>query len=174
MELFEAIYERRSVREYRDQPLEHDVLEKLLEAARWAPNGGNCNAWRFVVVTSPVQKQLLLKFTPGVDDMPAAIIVICIEPKQKIVKEATRLIYMADAAIACQNMALAAHALGLGSCIVVSFADIALRTLLDLPDEVSPYVILTVGYPDESPEPPPRLALEEIAFEDEYGAGWSS
>jgi nitroreductase len=174
MELFEAIYERRSVRRYTDRPIDRDVMEKLLDAARWAPNGSNNNAWRFVVVTSPIQKQLLLRFTPGVDDVPAALVVICIEPKQKRVKEATRLVYMADAAIAAQNMALAAHSLGIGSCIVVSFADVALRTLLNLPDQVSPYVILTLGYPDETPVPPPRLAIDEIAFMDEYGQEWAS
>jgi nitroreductase len=172
MELLEAIYERRSVRRYTDQAIEHDVLEKLLDAARWAPNGGNRNLWRFVVVTSPVQKQLLLRFAPGIDDMPAAIVVICMELKQVRVKEAARLVYMADAAIAAQNMALAAHAFGLASCMVVSFADAALRPLLSLPEQVSPYLMLTLGYPAESPAPPPRRSITAIAFTDEYGGEW--
>lgn len=174
MDLSEAIYERRSVRKYTDRPIDRAVVEQLLDAARWAPNGGNNNDWRFVVVTSPVQKKLLLQFAPGVDAMPAAIIVICIQPSQRQVKEAIRLMHMADAAIASQNIALAAHGLGIGSCIVVSFAEVALRTLLDLPDEVKPYILVTLGYPDETPEPPPRLAIEEIAFEDEYGRKWDA
>ena len=172
MDLFQTILERRSVRRYTGETIGQDLLEKLLDAARWAPNGSNNNAWRFIVVTSPVQKQLLLQFTPGVDDMPAAIIAICIEPKQRRVKEAARLLHMADAAIAAENMALVAHALGLGSCIVVSFASLALRTLLNLPEEISPYVLLTLGYPAEAPEPPPRLPIAEIAFLDEYGKEW--
>ena len=174
MDVFETIYERRSVRKYTDKPIENRVMERILDAARWSPNSGNSNAWRFVVVTSPAQKKLLLKFVPGVSDMPAAIIIICIKPKSRRVKETTRLMYMADAAIASENMALAAHSLGIGSCIVVSFADVALRPLLNLPDEVSPYIILTLGYPDESPQPPPRLPINEIAFLDEYGKKWPS
>jgi nitroreductase len=174
VDLFEAIYGRRSIRRYTEQAIEPDVLERLLDAARWAPNASNWNAWRFVVVSSPLQKQLLLKFVPGVDDMPAAIVVICIEPTKKQVKEATRLLYMADAAIAAQTMALAAHAVGLGSCIVVSFADVALRTVLDLPEDVSPYIVLTLGYPAETPEPPPRRAITEIAFAEQYGLAWGS
>ncbi|MFC2023707.1 nitroreductase family protein [Chloroflexota bacterium] len=173
MDVNETIYGRRSIRRYTDQAIDSEVLENLLDAARWAPNGGNRNPWRFVVVTSPVQKRLLLKFTPGVDDMPAAIVIICIEMKQARVKETARLVYMADAAIAAQNMALAGHSLGLGSCMVVSFADAALRTLLSLPDRVAPYLILTLGYPDESPEPPPRRAIREIAFMEEYGQEWA-
>jgi nitroreductase len=174
VDLFEAIYGRRSIRRYTEQAIEPAVLERLLDAARWAPNASNWNAWRFVVVSSSVQKQLLLKFVPGVDDMPAAMVVICIEPTQKRVREATRLLYMADAAIAAQNIALAAHALGLGSCMVASFADVALRTVLDLPENVSPYLILTLGYPDEAPEPPPRRAIDEIAFAEQYGLEWKS
>jgi hypothetical protein len=58
-------------------------------------------------------------------------------------------------------------------CIVISFADIALRTLLNLPDEISPYIILTLGCPGESPEPPPRRSVADIAFADEYGKALS-
>jgi nitroreductase len=126
-----------------------------------------------VVVTSPVQKQLLLKFTPGAAHPPAAIIVICIEPKEDYVQEAARLIYMADAAIAAQNIVLAAHSLGLGTCMVVSFAGVAFRTLLNLPEKVFPCMLLTLGYPAESPEPPPRRPINELAFSEEYGREWA-
>ena len=104
--------------------------------------------------------------------MPSSIQSPCTEPKQKRLKEAHRLTYMADAAIASQNIALDAHALGIGTCIVVSFADVVLRSLLSLPEEVMPNIIVTLGYPDESPEPPPRLPLDEIAFMEEYGKEW--
>lgn len=174
MDVFDMIYKRRSVRKFTDQPIEKSVLEKLLDAARWSPNGGNVNAWRFVVVTSDAKKKLLLKFAPGIFDMPAAMIVICIEPKQKRLKEKTRLMHMADAAIASENIALAAHAMGIGSCIVISFADAAIRPIINLPENISPYLIITLGYPDETPEPPPRKPITEIAFEDEYGNEWTS
>jgi nitroreductase len=175
MDTFESIYKRRSIRKFTNQPIENEVMEKLLDAARWAPNGGNINAWRFVVVTSEFQKKLLLKFAPGISNMPAAMIVICIKPKQKKqLKEATRLMYMADAAIASENIALAAYALGIGSCIVISFASVAIGPILNLPDNISPYLMITLGYPDEIPEPPPRLPINEIAFQDEYGKEWTS
>ena len=82
------------------------------------------------------------------------------------------MIHMADAAIACQNIVLAAHALGIGSCMIASFTDTALRTILKLPDTVWPCIMVTLGYPDESPEPPDRLPISEIAFVDEYGKAW--
>ena len=173
MELYEAIMGRRSIRKYTDKPIEDRILEQIFDAARWAPNGGNYNAWRFILVTSPVQKKLILNFCPGIFDVPTAMIVICAEPKQKRIKEATRLMYMADCAIAAENIVLAAYSFGIGSCIVASFADIALRDLIELPENVKPYIIVTLGYPAEDPDPPPRLPLRKIVYKDEYGKEWA-
>ena len=173
MEVYEAIFGRRSIRQFTDEPIEDATLEKLLDAARWAPNSSNRNAWRFVVITSDSAKRQILRFAPGISDRPAAIIVICIEPQEEIMNESKRLTFMADAAIAAENICLAAHAEGIGTCMVASFADIALRPLLSLPEDVSPYITLALGYPDEDPEPPDRLSLEEIAFREEYGQEWS-
>jgi nitroreductase len=69
-------------------------------------------------------------------------------------------------------MLLAAHALGLGSCIALSFSKIALKEILDIPEHVEPEFIITLGYADEQPQPPPRLPLEEIVFAERYGEGW--
>ena len=174
MELFDAIHERRSVRRFTNQPIAPDTFERLLDAARWAPNGGNRNAWRFIVITSAVQKDLVMSFAPGIGDTPAAIMAVCMEAKKKAISEPARLLNMADAAIAAQNICLAAHGLGIGSYIVLSFAAAALDPVLELPDEVSPYLLVCLGYADESPEPPPRRSIEEIAFLDHYGREWVS
>ena len=174
MDLFEAILERRSVRRYKDEPINDIVLEKILDAARWAPNAGNYNSWRFIVVTSPAQNKQLLHFCPGIDEVPAAIIVVCAKPKQKRLKEATRLMYMADCAIATQNICLAAHSLNIGSCVVISFADIALKEILSIPENVEPYLLVTLGHPAEDPEPPPRRPISEIAFRNDYGKEWNT
>ena len=174
MELFKAIRERRSIRKYKDEPIDDSTLEKILDAARWAHNAGNYNSWRFIVVTSPARKKLLLHFCPGIDDVPAAIIVVCAKPKQKRLKEATRLMYMADSAIATQNIVLAAYSLNIGSCVVVSFAGRALGEILNIPKDVKPYLLVTLGYAAENPEPPARLPVSEIAFRNDYGKEWNT
>ncbi len=174
MDVFEAICQRRSIRSYIDEAIPDDIIEKLLDAARWAPNGSNANAWRFVVVSSTPQKELLLNFIPGIFDMPAAIIVICAEPNSRLKKEIARWTYMADCSIAAQNIMIAAHAMGIGSCVILSYADVALREILELPDSIDPFLILTLGYPSEAPEPPPRKSLNEIAFLNNYGERWVS
>jgi nitroreductase len=78
MRVFEAIKGRRSIRQFTDEPIGKEALEKLLDAARWAPTASNQQRWRFVVVTLPSVKGLIKKFAPGIFAMPAAFIVICV------------------------------------------------------------------------------------------------
>jgi nitroreductase len=171
VEVFEAIRGRRSVRRYTDQPLPKEALDKLLEAARWAPCGGNLQRWRFVVVTSPSMKTLIKKFAPGIRDMPAAFIVICVQTVQgkHHRDEAT---YLADCSMAAENIMLQAQAMGIGTCVALSYAKVAIRQILDIPEGVEPLLLIALGYPAEAPEEPPKLALSEIAFLDEYGKEW--
>ncbi len=173
MDVFEAIKRRRSIRQFSDEPIGKDALEKLLDAARWAPTASNQQRWRFVVVTSPPVKELIRKFAPGIFLMPAAFIVICVEkaPDANPWAQAT---YLADCAIAAQNIMLAAYEMGIGSCPALSYAKVAISEILDLPERVEPLLVITLGYPAEDPEPPPRLDLSQIAFLDEYGKEWKS
>jgi nitroreductase len=78
-----------------------------------------------------------------------------------------------DSAMATQNMVLMAHALGLGSCVVVAPVsdmrdDIKVMKLLKIPHGYKVIAPLAVGYPDESPNPRPRLPLKEIIFYEEF------
>jgi nitroreductase len=78
-----------------------------------------------------------------------------------------------DSAMATQNMVLMAHALGLGSCVVVAPVsdmrdDIKVMKLLKIPHGYKVIAPLAIGYPDESPNPRPRLSLKEIIFYEEF------
>jgi nitroreductase len=50
-ELYKLVQTRRSIRRFQDRPVPEDLLLKALELATWAPNGGNYQPWRFIVVT---------------------------------------------------------------------------------------------------------------------------
>ena len=171
MQVCEAIRNRRNIRKFTDQAIPKQDLDKILEAARWAPCGGNLQRWRFVVVTSPSMKELIKKFAPGVFGMPAAFVVVCIETVQSTHHrdEAT---YLADCSMAAENIMLQAHALGIGTCVALSYGKLAVREILNIPEGVEPQLMMTLGYPAESPEAPPKLELRDIAFLDEYGKEW--
>lgn len=173
MDVLEAIKGRRSIRQFTDEPLGKDALDRLLDAARWAPTASNQQRWRFVVVTSPSVKKLVRQFAPGIFVMPAAFVVICVE-KEPDPTPTAEVAYLADCAIAAQNLMLAAHAMGIGSCVALSYAKVAISEILDLPESIDPVLVITLGYPAEAPDPPSRLALTQIAFRDGYGQEWTS
>lgn len=81
-----------------------------------------------------------------------------------------------DSAMALQNMQLMAHTLGLGTCVVVAPVcdmrdDIKTMALLKIPHGYKIVSPLAVGYPDESPNPRPRWALEDIVYQEAFGQG---
>lgn len=63
IELYEAMRTLRAVRRLRPDPIPDDVLRRVLEAATWAPTGGNRQAWRVVVVKDAPRKQRLVSCT---------------------------------------------------------------------------------------------------------------
>lgn len=74
-----------------------------------------------------------------------------------------------DISMAAQNMMLMAYSLGIGSCPVASFNKTALKELLNIPEEVGPVLLISLGYPEFWPKPPRRRPLEEVVHVEEYG-----
>lgn len=79
-----------------------------------------------------------------------------------------------DCAAATENLLLAAHALGLGACWVIASTKDArdlrkVKALLGVPNQVHVPYIISLGYPDESPNPRPRKPVPEIVYYDRYG-----
>jgi len=52
-DILEVITSRRSIRRYTDDPIPDEMIDKILEAARWAPSGENCQPWKLIVVRDP-------------------------------------------------------------------------------------------------------------------------
>ena len=159
MDLYTAIRGRRSVRCFAPQPVERAVLERVVEAAVWAPSGGNAQTWRFVIVTEPARIAKLKTVSPGLLGDPAAVVAVCQDLAQARAKGSTlgeTLLAPCDAAMAAQNLLLAAYAEGLGTCTIASFTHRAVTRLLKLPEGVEPILLVSVGTPDETPKAPPR------------------
>ena len=78
MELLEAIKTRRAIRRFKKDPVSPEMIEKMLEAARWAPSSINCQPWEFIVVTDPeIKKRMSRAFVigPFLNEAPLAIVV---------------------------------------------------------------------------------------------------
>ena len=186
MDVFEAIRGRRSVRKYRPDPITKEQLDAVLEAARWAPSWANTQCWKFLVVRDDELKgrlaDTLTSTNPAITAIKQApiLIVACAEKGRAGYKRGEAATdkgdwFMFDVALAMQNMALAAHALGLGTVHVGLFDAQKAEEIIDVPPGMAVVEMMPLGYPDEEPTAPRRKELEEFAFfekfADEKGEG---
>ena len=122
-----ALLTRRSTRAFQQLPVQQPLLEKIVEAGRYAPSASNRQLWHFTVVTNPQKLDQLadaarIALREGGRELPddfyctyhAPVLILVTFPKDHaFLKE--------DGACALQNIFLAAHALGLGSCWINQF-----------------------------------------------------
>ena len=76
--------------------------------------------------------------------------------------------YMFDVALAMQNLALVAHALGLGTVYIGSFDAKRAASILEIPQGLCVVVMTPLGYPDQEAEVRPRKELSEIVLHDKF------
>lgn len=155
METLDAIRDRRSIRRYKPDPIPLDIIEKIINAGRWAPTGGNRQYWKFIVVTDPNLMKNVKRISPMMWGESPVSILVCLD---------LNLGNRADPGFASQNIMLAAYALGLGTCAIAGFNRAAIKNLLCIPDDMEPKLLISLGYPDESPKPKPRRPIHEIAY----------
>jgi nitroreductase len=181
MDTLDAIHSRRSIRQYKEDPVPDELLNKVLEAARWAPSWANTQCARYVVVKDPATKEkLATALSPGnpgagaIKNAPIAIVACAVLNKSGYYKGTASTEkgdwYMFDTGIAMENLALAAHALGLGTVHVGYIVDYKkVSEILELPEGVVAVEMTPLGFPAAESKAPPRKELAEIVFYEKYG-----
>lgn len=156
MSLYELILSRRSVRQFKPEPISRSILEKLINAARLAPSGANLQPLEFVVVDEEeVRKRLFpcLRWAayivpegnPQPGHEPVAYVVVLVNLKLR--KKG----YERDVGAAVENMILAAWEERVGSCWIAN-ADIEkIKDMLNVPEDYKVDSVLALGYPAEEP-----------------------
>jgi len=178
--LFQAIRERRSVRAFTSEAVPDAMVKAMMDAARWAPSAGNCQARDFILVKDPLVKRALAEAAfqqQFIETAPITIVVCAHEGRsaRRYGRRGEALYCLLDAAAATQNLLLAAHALGLGGCWVGAFDDRQVKDVLHLPAEIKPVALVPIGVPHMTSGPPTRLLLNENVYQDRYGhklVGW--
>jgi nitroreductase len=173
MELREALRNRRSVRAFRPDPVPEETLRDLVEIANWAPSAGNLQSRDFILVRDPMTRKALAVAARDQEFLAEApaVVVVCANARRvegKYGRRGRDLYMIQDAAAATQNLMLAAHAAGLGTCWVGAFDEAAVRELLGIPAGVRPVALVPVGRPAETPEPPSRLPLTDVLHWDRW------
>ena len=169
MDALDCIRTRRSVRKYKDKPVPWDNIVEVLQAAKFAPFAGNIMSCKLIVVKNDDKRKSIAEACSQqywMQDAPIHIVVVG-EPEKMERSYGTRgvrLYGIQGIAAAIENMLLAAHSLGLGSCWIGTFDEDEIRRLCNLPEHVDLHAIITIGYADEHPEMPVKNRIEHMMF----------
>lgn len=161
MNAIEVIKTRRSVRAYQDKPVDRAVIEDIVDCGRLAATARNTQPWEFIVVTDPATRGQLADLAPNgpfLVGAPVCIVVLC--------KDGTY--YLEDGCAATQNMLLAAHAHGLGSCWVAGDKKPYMSAVLEAIKAPKGYrlvSLIAIGYATERGVPSKRALADVIHWE---------
>lgn len=165
----DLISTRRSIRKFKDRPVEKEKIDILMEAALRSPSSRGLNPWQFIVIDDRNLLEKLSQAKPHgahfLKDAPLGIIVCADASKSDV--------WVEDAAIASIFIHLAAHDIGLGSCWIqirkrdhdaAMSADAYIKDLLNIPDTIKIESIMALGYPDETKKIHAKASLEFHKF----------
>ncbi|MDD3839907.1 MAG: nitroreductase family protein [Clostridia bacterium] len=164
MKLYDAIENRRTIRKFRQKKIDREIIGKLIHCARIAPSGANLQPLKYIVVDDPERVESVfstLKWAgyiapegnPKEGQRPVAYIIVVVDTKiRKLGAER-------DVGAAVQNILLAAHAEGLGSCWIGSVDRKRLAQDLDIDPRYIIDSVIALGYP-----------AEKSIYEDEQGS----
>ena len=169
--VLDNIMTRTSVRAYTAEPVSDTDVQILLKAAMAAPSAKNRQPWEFIVVN---ERQILdslagkLRYAKMLAEVPLAI-VICAHTFQEGPDGALKPngYWEHDASAACENLLLAAHALGLGAVWTAASDEersAIVREVLRLRAGISPLCVVPIGHPAENPVPKDKWKPEKIHY----------
>ncbi len=179
MNIFELIRNRRSIRQFKPDPIPPDVLDRIMESAIWAPSAMNRQPWKFFILTDEMRDRLASLHQPLWENFKPALVerygeegaekrrdlyhnfagapvaIVCFAE----VSDGTEKMDIISASLACQNLVLAAWEEGIGSLMMTSSLamkdEIAFLCGIDQKKHEMVMVIL-LGATDETPDPPER------------------
>lgn len=164
------IHSRKSVRAYTAQPVRRSQLDTLVKAAMAAPSGRDMRPWQFVVVDDKAVMDSLASQLPYAKMLTQAqaAIVVCGDLSVKDDKGNPSTNWPFDCSAATENLLLAAESMGLGAVWtgVHPYPErvAAVRQALALPDEIEPFCLVPIGWPEGDPQPKDKYNPERIHY----------
>ncbi|HHV71811.1 MAG TPA: nitroreductase family protein [Clostridia bacterium] len=180
MELVEAIKTRRSIRQFKPDPVPEELIKEVIETALWAPSGMNTQPWKVIVVSGEKRNEFNATIQKAVNhinerlkrlfpekmqkrihgyfkDLGGAphIIVVVVAKNDNIKQQETEI--QAGSAL-MQNLCLVAHDKGLGTCWMSAplWIEDEVMDFLGMKNEWKLVAVTPLGYPDQNPPVPPR------------------
>lgn len=173
--IFTVIANRRTIKRFAPHPVEMDKVLQIIQAGALAPSSGNMQNWNFVVITDIDKIRELYHHTldqePFLSAMAAVIVCGDVEYAHSMYgMRGKRLYTIQNCAASIQNMLLAAHAIGVGSCWIGAFDEDKVATMFNIPSHRHrPQAIILLGYAAEEPEPKTTKPLADLVFFNMFG-----
>lgn len=160
MNVLDAIQKRRAVRQFTDEPVPRDVIEKILRAGGRSQSSKNTQPWSFIVVTDREKLKALSKTGDFAGHLAGAAFAVGLVGTKQTHWNSF------DLGQAAAHLQLAAHELGVGSCIAAIYRPDEAKALLSIPEDTNFYCMISFGYP--APEAQParmggRKPVDELA-----------
>jgi nitroreductase len=156
MDVYDIVLGRRSIRRFKQTPIQVDMLKKLIGAARVAPSAANLQPLKYVIVekehavrevftTLRWAAYIAPKGNPPEGERPVAYIVVLADTK------ISNKGYEIDVGVAVENIVLVAWKEGIGSCLIGSIDKERLRDILHIPPHLKIVLVVALGMPNECP-----------------------
>jgi len=174
-QVMEAIKDRRTVSRYENTVVKDDELSAILEAGRWAPSWINKQPWKFIIIKDQKTKEQLGEVVPttfvqSLKEAPVCVAIV-------VDTEEDPYHYIEAGAAATQNMALAAHSLGLNTSWIGVYdakeqkkaAEDKVKRILEVPKKHKVVALLPIGHVKGDVPKKDRKALNQIMFKEKFG-----
>ena len=164
-DFWDALYERRSIRRFRPDPVARELVDQVMHAGIWAPSSCNYQMWDLVAVDDPEINADLAALSSQMGNAPVNIVVAY---GRGFSEENAANIQSASALI--QNMSLAAQVLGLGTFWITQTGDAEkVRARVGLPPDRMVIAVVALGWPKAIPKAgPKRRPLSQVAHYNHY------
>ena len=189
MEIMQAIEDRRSIRKFKPDPVPEEILDKILRAGTLAPSGKNKQPWKFYVVQGEKRQEMIEVMGKGINRLEndgvrsgsakftrkimetAPVTIFIFNPTSKhplferhVLEKYSDLVDIQSVGAAIQNMLLAAMAFELGT-LWICDVFYAYEEFCDWFGEKGELIAaVSLGYPDQAPNPRPRRAVDEVTI----------
>ncbi|MCR5502450.1 MAG: nitroreductase [Lachnospiraceae bacterium] len=171
----ECIMGRRSIRKFKDEKVDHGLIEEIISEAAYAPSWKNTQITRYIAVEGALKDRIGTECTSQhphngeiICQAPMLIAVTMIKNRSGFERDGSYTTpkeggwQMFDAGVAAQTFCLAAYEKGLGTVIMGIFDEESATKLLEIPEERELVCLIPVGYPDEEPSAPKRKEVSDL------------
>ncbi len=164
MEAYKALLTRRSIRKYEGWKIPKELVNEILKAAMYAPSAKNQQPWCFLAVDERKILDRIPAFHPYANMLKQASLALLVCCDKNLIKSEGY--WIQDCSAATENILIASHDQGIGSVWLGVYPREdrvkGMRNLFKLPENIIPFSLISLGYPDEIKQQPERFDEKRI------------